>query len=397
MNRDVLTIEKALEDGKGILRLEPAWVPRSFCIPGKRLKLHPQDYYAYGADRGGIDERWFASTVKADNGPRTTEFEGLSFVYAGKSERVLLRDAIELAGAHILGPEIMRAHGGWQAFAKFFDNQEPLPHHIHHTDAMAAKIGQKGKPEAYFFPRQLNDHGGLFPYTFFGLNPGTTREEIKECLAVWKQRDNTILAFSKAYKLRLDTGWDVPPGVLHAPGSLLTYEPQRASDVFSMFQNIVWERYNPIELLQKDIPAEKRDDLDFYIDLLDWELNVDPLFFQHRFMPPKPLRPRDEMRAEGYEEYNIVYKSEYFSAKELTVLPGRTVRIADSGPYGAIVIQGHGRIGPLDIESPSQIRFGEMTRDEIFVTAEAARAGVTVANMSQVEDLVMLKHFGPPA
>jgi hypothetical protein len=27
--------EKALEQGKGILRLAPTWVPRSFCVPGR--------------------------------------------------------------------------------------------------------------------------------------------------------------------------------------------------------------------------------------------------------------------------------------------------------------------------------------------------------------------------
>jgi prophage tail gpP-like protein len=40
-------------------------VPRSFLHPGKRVRLHPDDYYAYGLDRGGIDERWFASTTEA--------------------------------------------------------------------------------------------------------------------------------------------------------------------------------------------------------------------------------------------------------------------------------------------------------------------------------------------
>ena len=48
---------KALEQGKGILRLAPNWVPRSFCVPGRRIKLHPDDYYALGGERGGIDER----------------------------------------------------------------------------------------------------------------------------------------------------------------------------------------------------------------------------------------------------------------------------------------------------------------------------------------------------
>ena len=57
--------EKALEQGKGVLRLAPVWVSRSFCRPGKRIKLHPDDYYALGADRGGIDERWFSSATWA--------------------------------------------------------------------------------------------------------------------------------------------------------------------------------------------------------------------------------------------------------------------------------------------------------------------------------------------
>ena len=63
---DERTVHAALEQGQGILRLAPTWVPRAFCIPGRRLRLHPHDYYACGADRGGIDERWFSSTVAAD-------------------------------------------------------------------------------------------------------------------------------------------------------------------------------------------------------------------------------------------------------------------------------------------------------------------------------------------
>ena len=73
-------INRALEQGRGILRLAPNWVPRSFCIPGRRIKLHPDDYYALGGERGGIDERWFSSTTPADNGPLTGEIEGLSEV-----------------------------------------------------------------------------------------------------------------------------------------------------------------------------------------------------------------------------------------------------------------------------------------------------------------------------
>ena len=41
-------VRAALEAGEGILRLAPAWVPRSFLMPGGRLKLARQDLYALG-------------------------------------------------------------------------------------------------------------------------------------------------------------------------------------------------------------------------------------------------------------------------------------------------------------------------------------------------------------
>ena len=41
------------------------------------------------------------------------------------------------------------------------------------------------------------------------------------------------------------------------------------------------------------------------------------------------------------------------------------------------------------------IRFGQMTQDELFVTAAAAKEGVTVENTSATDPLVILKHFGP--
>jgi mannose-6-phosphate isomerase class I len=396
MAQEKQKIEAALNQGEGVLRLLPNWVPRSFCIPGKRLKLHPADYYAYGAHRGGIDERWFSSTTKASNGPETLPDEGLSYI-AAPDGKVLLKDAIELCGSDLLGAEVMKKFGGWVMYSKFFDNQEPLPFHVHQTDERAADVGQKGKPEAYYFPKQLNNHGGWFPYTFFGLHPKTKKEDIQRCLKNWDQGDNGILDLSRAYRLRPGTGWDVPPGILHAPGSLLTYEPQRASDVFGMFQSLVWDQYTPRELLVKDVPAAKKDDLEYLVSLLDWELNIDPYFYENRYMAPKPVKPVPEMHAQGYEELDIVYKSTFFSAKELTILPGRSAVIQDAGPYGAIVVQGQGKMGKLAVESPAMIRFGQTTLDELFVTDRAARAGVKIVNESDTDPLVMLKHFGPRA
>src|SRR5690606_24724745 len=69
---------RAMDAGEGLLRLTPTWVPRSFLHPGKRIKLSPTDWYAYGTQRGGIDERWFASTTEYANEGRVMH-EGLSF------------------------------------------------------------------------------------------------------------------------------------------------------------------------------------------------------------------------------------------------------------------------------------------------------------------------------
>ena len=63
---DRTEIKNAIDAGGGMLRLEPSWVPRSFMIPGERLKLHPRDLYALGGHRGGINERWFSSTTNAE-------------------------------------------------------------------------------------------------------------------------------------------------------------------------------------------------------------------------------------------------------------------------------------------------------------------------------------------
>jgi hypothetical protein len=90
-------VEAALADTGGLLRLAPAWVPRSFLQPGLRIKLHPDDTYAYGLNRGGIDERWFASTTVTANEGRAAD-EGLSYCVVGK-ERCTLKQAVDDCGA----------------------------------------------------------------------------------------------------------------------------------------------------------------------------------------------------------------------------------------------------------------------------------------------------------
>ena len=269
-------VNRALDAGEGILRLTPNWVPRSFLHPGKRIKLAPTDWYALGAHRGGIDERWFASTTEAANDNRAAD-EGLSYCRLrgpavpaprrrGRGRRQAHRQDHVRQVRHA-GPSIRSSSTTWVPSRTTCTRRASTP----------PLTGQQGKPECYYFPPQLNAAENHFDYTFFGLEPGTTKADVRRCLENWNKGDNGILDLSKAYRLKPGTGWMVPAGVLHAPGSMCTYEPQWGSDVFGMYQSLVEGREVPWALLVKDVPADKHHDLDFIVEQLDWEKNVDPV------------------------------------------------------------------------------------------------------------------------
>ncbi|MDP8242540.1 MAG: hypothetical protein P9L94_00555 [Candidatus Hinthialibacter antarcticus] len=385
---------EALEKGKGILRLAPNWVPRSFLHPGRRIKLHPDDIYALGGHRGGIDERWFASTTEAANDNREWD-EGLSYVVSN-GDKFMLKDAVGELGADLIGDEIWNKYNRWPVYSKFFDNMGPIPHHMHQKDEQVKELGLQGKPEAYYFPPQHNYVGNNFPYTFMGLEPGTTKADVRKCLENWNKGDNGLLDHSKAYRLKPGTGWLIDPCILHAPGSLCTYEPQWGSDVFGMYQSLVEGRIVPWELLVKDMPKEKHQDLDFIVDQLDWDKNTDPNFRDNHYLEPIPVA---DTASEGYVDRWIVYGrvdgEQRFSAKELTVEPGAKVTIKDNGAYGLIVTQGFGKIGDMALDCPALIRYGQLTEDEVFVSASAAKEGVVFENLSDKDPLVTLRYFGP--
>jgi hypothetical protein len=162
-----------------------------------------------------------------------------------------------------------------------------------------------------------------------------------------------------------------------------------------MYQSLVEGREVPWDLLVKDVPPEKHQDLDFIVGQLDWEKNVDPYFKQSNYVEPIV----DETSSgDGWTDRWIDYGrfdgEQLVSAKELTVEPGAKFTLKDPGASGWITVQGSGRIGPMDLQTPVMIRFGEEPWDEVFITHEAATRGVEVENTGG-EPLVALRYFGP--
>ena len=401
-------IDRVLHAHDGILRCAPAWVPRAFCTPGRRLRLHPDDYYPFAKGRGGIDERWIASSIRADNGPETGPYEGLTLVVdqgdgqASDTALVPFDQIIAYGGAAVIGDRLWAAFGAWTTYSKFFDNYLPLPFHVHASDDKAALVGKAGKPEAYYYPPQMNNFLAEQPISFLGLRPGVTREQVAEYLSRHHEGgDNRITDISYGYRTQLGQGWDVPAGVLHAPASVCTYEPQAASDVLSMFESWSNNMEVPADLLWKDVPQDHHGDLDFLVGLLDWETNTDVNFRHNRALIPYETAASQEAGGSDWIEKWIVFKSPHFSAKELTVNPGCSVTLTEQDAYGAIAVQGHGSIGVAgsstsqELAAITMVRINELTRDEYFVTAQAAQRGVTITNNSDAEPLVVLKNYGP--
>lgn len=389
-----MKIKQTFEQGGGIFCLMPVFVPRRFSRAGFRLRLHPDDYYALGTKRGSIKERWFSSVIPAMNGPLAPADEGMSYVLpfdGNTAGKFTLREAVDVLGRDLVGDELMTRYGGWPMYSKFFDYEVPLFHHLHLGFDAAAAVGRLGKPEAYYFPPEMNNYAGTFPATYFGFDPDVSKEEVMERLMMYEKGDNRITELSRAYRIQLGTGWYTPPGVIHAPGSYLTYEPQWNSDVNSVYENIASGEVYDYDFLVENCPEDKKRNLEYVMSLLDWEKNVDPHYRKHYFRPPVACPNSDGRYAEKW----VAYANDYIAAKELTVQPGQKVVVSDGVAYGCIIIQGHGKFGAYDAEASVMLRFGQPSNDEFFVSEAAAKQGVVIENRSRFQPMVILKHFGP--
>ncbi len=384
-------IAEVFEKNGGILQMTPTWVPRSFNEPGRRLRLHPDDLYAFGMDRGGICERWLGSITVALNGPKTGKTEGMSHVLADRAtgETILFAEFVAQLGADLIGDALMKQYGTWPTFAKMYDYDKPLFHHLHLTEALAARIGRHGKPEAYYFPVQYNPYLGRFPLTYFGFDPSTTKEQVKEAIRNYGTRDTRITELSRAYRIQLGTGWYTPAGVIHAPASVVTFEPQWNSDVNTIMENVTMGEVNPANLLTDCQPPEEKGDIEALFAQIDWEESTRPDYREKYFRAPKILAPSQPGLAEKW----VAYANDWVAAKEVTLAPGAKAVLKDAACYTALVVQGHGAFGPFPCEAPGVLRFDDLSADEFFVSESTAKTGVVLENHSVCEPLVVLQNY----
>ena len=376
-------IENELKSAGGILKLNPAWVARNFIAPGRRLGL-PESQYNLG-DRGGICERWLASTTKADNKVAVPN-EGLSTLKMEYEREVTLKEAVDLLPELILGKEYSQTHTGLGRLAKIFDYEDRIPFHIHQMQKHARLVGRNSKDEAYYFPEGVDK--GKHPETFFGVHPYIVKEKkfdlLLPHLVDWK--DDGIVQHAFAFNQYEGDGFQVPSGVTHGPGTALTIELQEDSDVFAMMQAKVGDTFISKDLLWKDVRDEDRQKYGekIILEMIDWQTSGDPDFYTKRHTPP--ILIKDSIQG-GSKEYWIYYNTNKFSGKKIYVKRGEKYFTKDDGVYNILVWRGTGLFGGVEIEG------GNPSKDELIITHNRAVGGVEIINTGS-QDLEIIKFFG---
>ncbi len=376
------TLENALDAGKGILRLDPAWVARDFLAPGKRLRL--ADCSVDDPRRGFICERWIASVTEAANTIPVAN-EGLSHI-RGPEGRITLKEAFSLDAESLLGAEYAKSHDSHGLLCKLFDYLHPLPFHIHLMEKDASLVGRNSKDEAYFFP--AGAPMGAVPTTYLGLNPDVEPDTLLPYLEQWDSDE--ILSLSNGYALRPNEGFLVHSGILHAPGTPLTLEIQEDSDNFAFLQAKAGGEVLSQDFLWKDFPPDRRGDFQAIFDAIDWEANRDPDLENNRRLTQIPVESAED------NETWIFYGTDKFSGKRVTVAPGAAFETVEPAAYAVLVWDGKGLFGELPIEAIEQARQDETTLDELFVAQPRAAEGVRIENTGQT-DLTLFKFFGRDA
>ncbi len=383
-----IILEKALEQGNGILNLKPAWVTRDFLPPGKRLGLKEEEYAA--GERGYICERWFASVTHAEN-RINVEDEGYSYLDI-EGENIHLKDACAAAGDLLMGKDYAKAHKDLDRLLKIYDFDCRIFYHLHQSTEDAKKIGMNSKEESYFF---LEAEPGPHPETFFGVHPyivdkGLQEKIILPYLKDWNG-DDTMLAHARAYMNIAGEGFHLPSGILHAPGTALTMELQESSDIMSVFQAKIGDLPIDKELLTRQIPADEvaKHGEKAALDLVDWEANGDPYFYENHNV--KPVMIKESKTEDSWEEW-IYYNTTKFSGKRLTLKPGKKIACKEKGVFNIFVWKGSASVDGNNVAAGD---FGlDYCRDELLITRTKALEGFTIKNTGN-EDLVLFKFFGP--
>jgi len=349
MKREVGEI---LRKNGGVLPLAETFVHRFYPdlnrLGQKRLKQSRRQF---------IPERWIGSSIEAVN-PKPLPSGGLSMIAGTK---LSLRDAVR-ANPELLGEQLVKRHGAeFRVLVKILDPGEPIVFHLHANDARVKSMRRNfrghrfGKDEAYYF---LEAPKGPMPYTHVGLHAGLNRRALIDAV---RKGPQYALEYSPAIYQEYETGFFVPAGVPHRPGTALTLEIQQPSDVYTLLET----RAGGKEMAAEQIhPGFKS--LEEAVQLVDFPLSYEVGKLKDYRLSPSPAQYRT-----GAGEVDWIFplgKCRKFGGKRLQLMS--SLKYSEQTPFVLFVWKGRGRMNGIQVKAGF----------ECFVPFETARQGVEFEN-----------------
>ena len=273
----------------------------------------------------------------------------------------------------------------------------PIPHHMHQGFKHAALTGQQGKPESYYFPPQYNNVDNNFAYTFMGLEPGTTKAQLAPVpgeLAQGRQRHSRpVEGLSPEARHRLaDSAWRAarPRLAVHLRAAVGLATCSACSSRWSKGAKC------PGRCWSRTCRKDKHQDLDFIIEQLDWEKNVDTHFKEHNYLEPIVdagrsgaglHRSLDRLRHGRRRAVVQRQGADRRAGRQVHAQRSRRQRLdhrAGSRPHGQAQLANAGH---------DPLRRGDRGRS-VHHRTKPPPAGVEIENTGS-EPLVGLRYFGP--
>ncbi len=396
-------LEDCLNQHDGVLQLLHRYAGRTFCTPGKRLRLDAQSYYPDYMNGTGLDELWMCCTVPIVTGvidTRTNKApfrEGESHVLTPNGQVISLQDLIVASPEAVIGEKMaafsksLLGNPTWPIVSKKFDNLNPIPHHLHWAKWEVYDIN------SYDNPGVSPSH---YHTTAMGLYPFVTKDEFLACMKRFgKGAYNDVRHLSPHTMMHIDNGFVMPNGVLHSPTDLCTHELHVTMDEHFLAEDLTLDgRIGAADAFyacrEEDYPKDRHEDWEFLVDTFDFTANQDPDFVRKN---ARPAIPADKFAEDGVEAKWIIYGDflgdQKCSILRLILAPGAKTQFCPESPALFHTNGGSGRVGKLEVRYHHDMKLGEICPEIGFITQAAlARGGVEIANTGS-EPLVLTFDF----
>lgn len=388
-------LDDCLNKYGGVLQLLHRYAGRTFCTPGKRLRLDARSYYPDYMAGTGLDELWMCCTVPIKTGVIDTRTknapfrEGEAQVLTSDGQVISLQDLIAANPKAVIGDKItafsqeLFGKPTWPIVSKKFDNLNPIPDHLHWAKWEVYDINSFDNPGV---------SASHYHTTAMGLYAFVTKEQFLACMKRFGTGEyNGIRHLAPHVMMKLDDGFVMPNGVLHSPTNLCTHELHVTMDEHFLAEDLTLDgRIGAKDAFyacrEVDYPKARHEDWDYLVEKLDFAANQDPEFVLKN---SRPAIPAEEFKGNGVDAKWIVYGDflgdQKCSILRLTMQPGCKTNFRPECPALFHTNGGSGRVGKLDVRYHQNMILGEIYPEIGFITQAAlANGGVEIENTGTV-------------